>query len=184
LNQTWHDPLLSGTNDTQELSKTYHQVTLARTRVWHSLRNHYFPLYFPEIESFIGSNHSDRLIQLLLLFPTPWAVTALPREEFIAQSWSIIGRKVHKTDLLANIYTAIAVFANNAVWAQSLGKLDQAMEPKHKKIVLLNNQSSAANVFYQLRGRLCDQRHKPRRFLRLTIHWTAQLPPHAGREQI
>lgn len=106
LSQTWHDPLLSGTNDAQELSKTYHQVTLARTRVWHSLRNHYFSLYFPEIESFIRSNHSDWLIQLLLLFPTPGAVTALPREEFIAQAWGIIGRKVHKADLLANIYIA------------------------------------------------------------------------------
>jgi len=55
LSQTWHDPLVSGTNDAQELSKTHHQVTLARTRVWHSLRNHYFSLYFPEIERFIRS---------------------------------------------------------------------------------------------------------------------------------
>ena len=54
LTQTWHD--VSGTNDAQELSKTHHQVTLARTRVWHRLRNHYFPLYFPEIEHFIRSD--------------------------------------------------------------------------------------------------------------------------------
>src|SRR6202035_2659266 len=46
LNQTWHDPLVSGTNDAQELSKTHHQVTLARTREWHRLRNHYFPCTF------------------------------------------------------------------------------------------------------------------------------------------
>jgi len=44
LTQTWHDPLRNGTNDAQELSKTHHQITLARTRVWHSLRNHYFQL--------------------------------------------------------------------------------------------------------------------------------------------
>lgn len=106
LSQTWHDPLLNGTNDAQELSKTFHQVTLARTRVWHSLRNHYFPLYFPEIERFIRSNHSEWLIQLLLLYPAPGAVTALPREEFIAGAWKVIGRKVHKADLLANIYSA------------------------------------------------------------------------------
>jgi NAD(P)-dependent dehydrogenase (short-subunit alcohol dehydrogenase family) len=43
---------------------------LARTRVWHRLRNHYFSLYFPEIEHFIRSDHSDWLIQLLLGFPT------------------------------------------------------------------------------------------------------------------
>ena len=56
LSQIWHDPLVNGTNDAQELSKTHHQVALARTRVWHSLRNHYFPLYFPEIERFIRSD--------------------------------------------------------------------------------------------------------------------------------
>ncbi len=45
------------------------------------------------------------------------------------------------------IAATTAVFANNAVWAQSLGQLEQAMDPKHKKIVLVNNQSSAADVF-------------------------------------
>src|ERR1700729_4052779 len=47
LTQTWHAPLVSGTHDAQELSKTHHQVALARTRVWHSLRNHCLQLYFP-----------------------------------------------------------------------------------------------------------------------------------------
>src|SRR6202022_5103653 len=45
LTQHYHDPLVSGTNDAQELSKTHHQVTLARTRVWHRLRN--LPCTFP-----------------------------------------------------------------------------------------------------------------------------------------
>jgi transposase len=34
LSQIWHDPMINGTNDAQELSKTHHQVALARTRVW------------------------------------------------------------------------------------------------------------------------------------------------------
>ena len=41
LAQTWHDPMVKGINDVQELSKTHFQVTLARVRVWHTLRNHY-----------------------------------------------------------------------------------------------------------------------------------------------
>jgi hypothetical protein len=106
LSQTWHDPLVSGTNDAQELSKTHHQVTLARTRVWHRLRNHYFPLYFPEIEHFIRSDHSDWLIQLLLRFPTPGSITSLAAEDFVAQAWGLVGRKVHKAALLAEIYAA------------------------------------------------------------------------------
>jgi Transposase len=45
LAQTWHDPIVNGINDLQELSKTHCQVTLARVRVWHTLRNHYISLY-------------------------------------------------------------------------------------------------------------------------------------------
>jgi transposase len=104
LTQTWHDPLLKGTNDAQELSKTHHQITLARTRVWHSLRNHYFQLYFPEIERFIRSDSSDWLINFLLQFPTPGTITSLPCEEFVAQAWKLVGRKVNKGTLLADIY--------------------------------------------------------------------------------
>ncbi len=39
--------LQQGFHDIQELSKTYRQVTLARSRLLHSLCNHYLPLYFP-----------------------------------------------------------------------------------------------------------------------------------------
>ena len=104
LGQTWHDPLVNGINDAQELSKTNHQVTLARTRVWHSLRNHYFPLYFPEIERFLRSSHSEWLIHLLLRFPTPASITGLTETDFAAQAWNLVGRKVHKTALLGEIY--------------------------------------------------------------------------------
>ena len=64
LAQTWHDPVVNGVNDVQELSKTHFQVTLARVRVWHTLRNHYFALYFPEIDRFIRSDHSVWLVKL------------------------------------------------------------------------------------------------------------------------
>jgi hypothetical protein len=63
-------------------------------------------LYFPEIEHFIRSDHSDWLIQLLLRFPTPGAITSLSPEDFVVQAWSLIGRKVHKAALLAEIYAA------------------------------------------------------------------------------
>jgi transposase len=106
LSQIWHDPMVNGTNDAQELSKTHHQVALARTRVWHSLRNHYFQLYFPEIERFIRSDSSGWLINLLLRFPTPGMITSLSCEDFVAQGWNLVGRKVHKAALLADIYAA------------------------------------------------------------------------------
>ena len=104
LSQTWCDPLLRGTNDAQELSKTHYQVTLARTRVWHQLRNHYFTLYFPEIERFIRGSEVDWLVEFLRCFPTPGAITELSLEQFTAHAWNLVGRRVAKTQLLAEIY--------------------------------------------------------------------------------
>jgi transposase len=106
LAQTWHDPMVKGINDLQELSKTHFQVTLARVRVWHTLRNHYFALYFPEIDRFIRSDHSVWLVQLLASFPTPASITALSEGEFQTQAWNLVGRKVSKRALLAEIYAA------------------------------------------------------------------------------
>jgi transposase len=105
LSQTWCDPRPRGTNDAQELSKTHQQVTLARTRVWHRLRNHYFALYFPEIERFIRSSEVDWLVEFLRCFPTPRAITELSPEQFTAHAWNLVGRRVAKSKLLAEIYT-------------------------------------------------------------------------------
>jgi transposase len=106
LTQTWHDPMVNGINDVQELSKTHFQVTLARVRIWNTLRNHYFALYFPEIDRFVRSDHSVWMIQLLASFPTPASITALSEEEFQTQAWHLVGRKVNKRALLAEIYAA------------------------------------------------------------------------------
>jgi transposase len=106
LAQTWHDPIVNGINDLQELSKTHCQVTLARVRVWHTLRNHYISLYFPEIDRFIRSDHSVWLIQLLANFPTPASITALSEQEFQSRAWNLVGRKVSKRALLAEIHAA------------------------------------------------------------------------------
>ena len=106
LTQTWHDPVVNRINDMQELSKTHCQITLARVRVWHTLRNHYLALYFPEIDRFIRSNHNIWVVQLLTAFPTPASITAMHEQEFQAQAWNLVGRKVNKRALLAEIYAA------------------------------------------------------------------------------
>ena len=90
--------------ETRVLSCTQVTRTLARTIVWHSLRNHYFSLYFPEIERFVRSNHAEWLIHLLLRFPTPASITGLMEPEFAAQAGNLVGRKVHKAALLGEVY--------------------------------------------------------------------------------
>jgi transposase len=103
--QVYYDPLFSGSHDWQELSNTYFQITLARTRLQHSLLSHHLPLYFPEFTRYWLSTRSEWFIRFLIRFPTPAAIRALDREDFIAEAWDLIGRKVSKQAKLEEMYT-------------------------------------------------------------------------------
>ena len=83
--QHYHDPLLAGDHDLQELSKTYQQITLARKRLADSLLNHYLPLYFPEMARYWESTRVAWFVAFLTQFPTPGAICALSREAFVAR---------------------------------------------------------------------------------------------------
>jgi transposase len=104
LVQVYWDPLFSGSHDWQELSNTYFQVTLARTRLQHSLLLHHLPLYFPEFTRYWHSTRLEWFIRFLLRFPTPAAIRALDRNTFIAEAWDLVGRKVSKRAKLEEIY--------------------------------------------------------------------------------
>jgi len=96
LVQVYWDPLFAGSHDWQELSNTYFQITLARTRLQHSLLLHHLPIYFPEFTRYWYSTRSEWFIRFLLRFPTPAAVRALDHDSFIAEAWDLVGRKVSK----------------------------------------------------------------------------------------
>ena len=83
----YQDPLAAGINDLQELSKTHEVVSKAKTEIWHRLLTHYLPLYFPEIERFVGNSRSDWFLAFLERFPTPASVTAMAKEDFVAAAW-------------------------------------------------------------------------------------------------
>jgi transposase len=42
--QYYHDPLVCGTNDIQELSKTHDTVSKSKTELWHRVLTHYLPM--------------------------------------------------------------------------------------------------------------------------------------------
>jgi len=66
--QFYHDPLLHGTNDIQELSKTHDMISRAKTELWHRILTHYLPLYFPEADRFHRSSRSDWFFAFLDCF--------------------------------------------------------------------------------------------------------------------
>ena len=149
--QHYHDPLAAGMNDVQELSKTHEAVSQAKTEVLHRLLTHYLPLYFPEIDRFRRSNRSDWFFAFLDRFPTPASVMALSKEAFIGAAWDVVGRKVAKERVLADIYEtakssiglpvppdAPAVRMFRLVIAQARSLLRQREEIEHMADALLN----------------------------------------------
>jgi transposase len=102
--QRYHDPLRAGINDVQELSKTHEAIAKAKTEIQHRILTHYLPLYFPEIERFRGNSRSDWFFAFLDAFSTPASIMALSKEAFIEAAWDVVGRKVSKERLLADIY--------------------------------------------------------------------------------
>ncbi|MEX3313760.1 IS110 family transposase [Sulfitobacter sp. PS-8MA] len=102
--QYYHDPLVCGTNDIQELSKTHDIVSKSKTELWHRVLTHYLPLYFPEADRFHRSSRSDWFFAFLERYPSPHFITEMGKEAFTADAWEVIGRKVAKERLLADIY--------------------------------------------------------------------------------
>jgi transposase len=98
------DPLIAGWHDIQEVSKTYWHVTLARTRVQHSLLTHYLPLYWPEFARFWRTTRSEGFCQMLRAYPTPASITATDCDTFIAAAALPAGRKVNKRAWLTEVY--------------------------------------------------------------------------------
>lgn len=95
--QVFHDPLVAGTSDIQELSKTYEMVARSKTELWHRILTHYLPLYFPEADRFHRSSRGDWFFAFLEAFPSPHMITAMDKETFIQVAWPVIGRRVKTT---------------------------------------------------------------------------------------
>lgn len=102
--QFYHDPLVQGTNDVQELSKTHDIVSKSKTELWHRILTHYLPLYFPEADRFHRSSRSDWFLAFLERYPSPHFISTMSREAFVADAWEVIGRRVAKERLLSDIY--------------------------------------------------------------------------------
>lgn len=107
--QFYHDPLIVGTNDIQELSKTHDIVSRSKTELWHRVLTHYLPFYFPEADRFHRSSRSDWFFAFLERYPSPHFISAMGKEAFTADAWDVVGRKVAKERLLADIYETAKV---------------------------------------------------------------------------
>jgi len=150
--QFYHDPLMRGTNDIQELSKTHDIVSKSKTELWHRILTHYLPLYFPEADRFHRSSRSDWFFAFLERYPSPHLISAMGKEKFIADAWTVVGRRVSKERLLADIYetakttVGLPVDADSdalrmfrLVLAEGRGLIAQRNEIENRSIALLKD---------------------------------------------
>lgn len=147
------DPMVEGHHDLQELSKTYYQVSRARTRVLHSIANHHLPLYFPEMQRYWQTTRIEWWLRFMLEFPTPAHVRALSLDAFILQAWDLVGRKVEKTAKLTEIWRmaehsaalphapnclAVETFRVSLRQAQHLNELRSELEHRAEQVLVSN----------------------------------------------
>lgn len=102
--QKFYDPLLENINDIQEIAKTYHQISMRKVRIQHSIMNHYLPLYFPEVEKYFHSSRAKWFTSILHRFPTPASITQYTFDDFVDAAWDVSGRKVNKKGWLFDLY--------------------------------------------------------------------------------
>lgn len=102
--QKYYDPLIHKINDIQEIAKTYHQISLRKVKVQHSIMNHYLPLYFPEAPKYFHNSRAQWFTNLLYEFPSPSTILKFTEEQFIEAAWTTVGRKVDKKNWLLDFY--------------------------------------------------------------------------------
>ncbi len=102
--QIYHDPLIHNYNDLQEIANTYQQVSLRKTRLLHSILNHYLPLYFPEAQRYYHGSRAQWFGNLLMFAPCPAAILRYTKEDFILHARAIGGGKRDKTRWLSDFY--------------------------------------------------------------------------------
>lgn len=104
ITQIYHDPLVHQQVDTQELSNSYRVASLRKTKLQHSIINHYLSLYFPEAEKYFCSTRAGWFADFFHEFPCPSAITRYSLEEFLDKSFNLAGRKVDKKNWLKDVY--------------------------------------------------------------------------------
>ncbi len=104
ITQHYHDPLIHQMNDAQEISNTYYQVSLRKTKLQHSIVNHYLTLYFPEAEKYFCSTRAQWFGEFFYHFPCPEIITQYTLEQFIEKASPLAGRKVDKRNWLKDLY--------------------------------------------------------------------------------
>lgn len=104
--QVFSDPLECGNHDLQELLGTYRQLVDRKTRLYHSLQTHYFPLYFPEAERFLGTPRTEWFLKVLQAAPCPAVILRYSKKSFVRKFTAKGGKITMRQRLVSEYYEA------------------------------------------------------------------------------
>lgn len=102
--QTLTEPAIEGYNHLQELSKTYEQIVQRKTKIQHSIVNHYLPIYFPEAHVFFRSSKVLWFSRVLKVFPVPSMVVKYTFDDFLEMASPVVGKVAFKHSLIKDYY--------------------------------------------------------------------------------
>ncbi|MBI4403093.1 MAG: IS110 family transposase [Deltaproteobacteria bacterium] len=105
MTQTLSEPFYIGYNHLQELSKTYEQIVHRKTKIQHSIINHYLPIYFPEAHVFFRGSRTLWFNRMLKHFPVPSLVIQYTFDEFLQIASPILGKVPYKHSLVQDFYS-------------------------------------------------------------------------------
>jgi transposase len=105
MTQTLTEPAIAGHNHLQELSKTYEQIVRRKTKIQHSIVNHYLPIYFPEAHVFFTGSRTRWFSRVLKHFPVPSMVVKFSFDDFLERASVIVGKVPFKHSLIKDYYT-------------------------------------------------------------------------------
>lgn len=128
ITQTYYNPIVS--NDIKEICGTYYQISLRKVRLYHTIINHFLPLYFPEVEKYLHNSRSEWFFNFLHKFSCPVSVKKYSKEKFSKAGWALLGRKSNKKAWLTDFYETAT---------QSIGlPVDEDSEAIHMFRMVLN----------------------------------------------
>lgn len=153
MTQRYVDPVVAGHHGLQELSKTYYQISMARTRLQHSLMTHYLPLYFPEFERFFHTSQAEWFAQLLLRFPTAASIRRAGFEGFKRAAWPLVGRKVNKSKWVLEVYETATRSIGLDVPDDSIEVETYRMQLRRYQELILQRDALSVRADEILRGR-------------------------------
>lgn len=105
ITQYYYDPFVHQTSDIRELAKNHFTLGLQKTKIQHTLINHFLTLYFPEAQAFFSGSKSLWFSGFLKHFPVPSSIVQMTLEEFISTSLDMLKHVPFRKDLLTQIYS-------------------------------------------------------------------------------